>query len=101
MAYIYSPPLEGVDISVTAGVPSLLGTAGACIALEPPGGREVPTVSVAFDKIKDPGSPVNGVSSIYSSPYLERRLSASIRFRVSWYEVSLTLAVDSDALTAA
>lgn len=87
-------------MSVTAGVPSFLGTAGACIALGP-GRREVPVVSEAFDKIKEPGSPVNGVSSMYSSPYLERRLNDSIRFRVSWYEVSLTLAVDSDALTVA
>lgn len=88
-------------MSVTAGVPSLLGTAGACIALEPPDRREVPAVSVAFDKIKEPGSPVRGVSSMYSSPYLERRFIASIRFRVSWYEVSLTLAVDKEALTVA
>lgn len=86
-------------MSVTAGVPSLLGTAGACIALGPPGRREAPAVSETFDRMKEPGSPVNGVSSIYSSPYLESRFNASIRFRVSWYEASLTLVVDSDVLT--
>lgn len=41
------------------------------------------SVSPALDKIKDPGSPTNGVSSMNSSPYRARRLNDSARVIIS------------------
>lgn len=78
-------PLDGVEVSVTTGVPGFRGTAGACILVIGTR-RELPlalVASVDFDNMNEPGSPVKGVSSIYSSPYLVKRFSASIKFLVS------------------
>lgn len=38
----------------------------------------------ARDKMKEPGSPTSGVSSMNSSPYRVNKLNASPRLRVSW-----------------
>lgn len=71
------------------GVPTFLGTAGACIfvvvvvVVGLATRRAAVALSLAFDRINEPGSPDKGVSSINSSPYRERRFMASIRLRVS------------------
>jgi len=94
----HSLPFAGVEGSVMLGVPIFLGTAGACmlvvVVVVVFVTRRLPVVfSLAFDKINDPGSPDKGVSSMNSSPYRERRFMASIRVRVSWYDVSLVFPV--------
>jgi hypothetical protein len=78
------------------GVPVFLGTAGACIFVVVvilATRRAAVVLSLAFDRINEPGSPDKGVSSINSSPYRERRFMASIRFRVCWNDVSLPFEV--------
>ena len=81
----FSAPFPGNstnDSALTFGVPTLVGAfvtfpafgAGFVVAAV---GAVV--VSLDFDKTNDPGSPTRGVSSIYSSPYLERRLKVSAK----------------------
>lgn len=42
------------------------------------------SASFTLDRMKDPGSPTKGLSSIYSSPYRDKRLKDSARVFRSW-----------------
>lgn len=71
--------LPGVS-PLSCGVPTLGITPGGASCLVP-GPR---SVSPDLERINDPGSPTNGLSSINSSPYRERRLNDSASVLVSW-----------------
>lgn len=81
------PPLSdlpGVSI-LTCGVPTLVG-AFVAVPVVAVGGCSpcfVLSTSPDRDNMKDPGSPTNGLSSMNSSPYRERRLNDSANVLVS------------------
>lgn len=82
------PPLSdfpGVS-TLTCGVPTLVGALVAVPVVAVGGCRPcfvVLSTSPDRDKMKDPGSPTNGLASMNSSPYRERRLNDSASVLVS------------------